>query len=182
MEKYRIDEADIILEDLGEGKGKIIIAAAYGYNFSYYWGSMGSSLKEFLCSINVGYFINKLSDPNDNGVFDGKASVANIRKYIKDDLKYDLPFYKYMEAQKSLRELLKEAEACETQHEFVDAISNIPKSVDTISLNRYDTKEFEEIIESLCSEPWNFISTKDSDKSIFLRRLFPKLQKELRKK
>ena len=181
MESFKIGETDIILEDYGDGKGKIIIANTWGYNYSYYWGSMGSSLKEFLCSINMYYFTNKLSDPSDNGVFSAEKSVSNFRKYLKTEFKYDLPWYKWPEAQKSLREELKNIEECESEESFVYNMNKLYLNIDYSSLDRYDEEEFIDIIKSACNEPWCFIEKKDSNKTIFLKRLFPKLQKELKK-
>jgi len=48
METIRIDTTDVILRDDAPGKGKIMISDdGWGYNFSYYWGAMGSGIKEF---------------------------------------------------------------------------------------------------------------------------------------
>ena len=182
MENFKIDETDIILEDYDDGKGKIIIANTWGYNFSFFWGSMGSSLKDFLCRINVDYFINKLSDPLDNGAIDAKKSVVNFRNHLKTEYKYDLPWYKWPEAQKSMREKLREIENdCESEESFVYSMENLYKHIDCSSLNYKENREFESIINSACSESWYFIIKGDSNKKVFLRKLFPKLQRELKR-
>lgn len=182
MENFKIGDTDIILEDFGDGKGKIIIANIWGYNFSFFWGCMGSDLKKFLCGINVNYFVTKLSDPLDNGVIDAKKSVVNFRNHFKTEFKHDLPWYKYLEAQKSMREELREIENdCKSEQEFVYLMDNLYKKIDCSSLNYKEEKEFKNIIESACNEPWNFIIKGDSIKTKFLRKLFPKLQKELKR-
>lgn len=182
MEKITIDSTDIILEDLGNEQGKIIIADTYGYNYSTYWGAMGGSLKEFLMRINEDYFINRLLPSDDRGVFSGKKSVRNVRKHIKTELSYEIPWYKYMSAQKELRERLKEIESCESDHEFIDAMQRISNDVYCFELDRHDEERFKDALKSLESEPWHFIETEPSRHSIFLHRIFKRLQKELKKK
>ena len=182
MESIKIDDAEIILQELGEGKGKIIITASYGYNFSCFWGAMGGTLKEFLLNINESYFVQNLADINDTSVFDGKATITNVRRHIREEMSYELPWYENMEAMKSLREELKKLEGCDDERYFVQLMEAIPDKVDSYSIeDSYDRYEFINNLKSLChNEPWNFIAKKPSQKSLFLIRLFPKLQKKLK--
>lgn len=160
------------------GQGKIIISNPYNQNYSYYWGSMGVSIQDFLLQINESYFTNCLCSPGDNGVFDGKKSVHQIRYYIRYEMKHDLPWYKFMEQQKELREYLKDAEECENEYQFVDYVSSIPKK-----FNYYtDGREFVGIVEGLCTEPWNFIEKSPSQNTIFLKKIFKEIQKQLKNK
>ena len=179
---FKIEDTEIILQNYEFGQGKIIISNTYGYNFSTYWGSMRSSIEDFLLSINEGYFITKLSDPTDNGVFDPIGTVRNIRKYIREECKYDLPWYKHLEFQKSLRDELKEIERfCENEYEFVDYCQKFPNRLDYSSLDRYDECEVKSLIDSIFKqEPWNFIEKCDSQKTKFLKKLFPKIKKHLK--
>lgn len=183
MRIIKIDETEIFLDDLGSGRGKITISNTYGYNFSYYWGSMGSSLCEFLCNIDESYFITKLS--NKPYSFNSKLTAKDIRKYIRKELSYDLPWYKYMEFQKSLREWISGIEEIESENEFVDYCYNILNSyvLDFSTLNRHEEKEIRDILKSsFMQEPWHFIQQGDSHEAVFLKKLFKKLQKELKSK
>lgn len=181
MEIIKIDETEIFLDDKGSGQGKITISNTYGYNFSYYWGSMGDSLREFLLRINESYFITKLA--NNPYSFSPKLTAKEIRKYISEELSYDLPWYKYMEFQKSFREWIKGIEEIESDQEFVDYCHNILRSwkLDFSSLDRHEEKEVKDILQnSFTQEPWNFIQQGYSNEAIFLKKLFKKLQKELK--
>jgi hypothetical protein len=181
MERITIDGTDVLLDDLGEGRGKIIIANSYGNNYSTYWGSMNSSLREFLLGINESYFTNRLTPPTDRGEFCGKRSVRNVRQHIKTELSYEIPWYKFMETQKSLRGVLKDMERCESDSEFVSAMSKISNAVDYSDLDRWDEEEFRGAMESLECEPWHFIEMGPSHHTLFLNKLFKNLQKCLRK-
>ena len=182
MEVIKIGETDIMLDDMGNGKGKITISNTYGYNFSYYWGSMGRSLREFLRETNESYFISNLLPPYDSGEFDGKKTMRNVRKFIKDEMSYELPWYKYMEQQKNLRERLNEIQRCESDRQFVDEMMRISQDVDgCYELDKYDREEFISALKMLECEPWHWIEMGPSDNERFLTKLFPKLQKELKK-
>jgi hypothetical protein len=181
MDKIKIEDTDIFLDDQGNGQGKIIIANTYGYNFSFFWGAMGGSLPDFLLRINESYFVGKLLDGDDNGVLDAKKSVTAVRKYLREECHSDLPWYKYPTAQKSLREELKKLEQCERDDEFVDGIYALPKNVDYSDLDWRDERELRQILEGICqTEPWTFIVKGPSRKALFLKRLFPKLQKAIK--
>lgn len=178
MEYLKIEHTDIFLDDQGNGRGKIIISNTSGYNFSYYWGSMGSSLKEFLCDIDSGYFINKLC--RNDSVFCGRSTVKAIRKLIKTDYSWELPWYKHMEFQKELRVKIKDLENCSSNDEFVHIALNIPDSLDYYLIeDKYDRKDIEGVMKSIFSEPWYMIETKPSDEARFLESLHKKLRKVL---
>lgn len=178
MELIKIDDTDIILQDEGNGRGKITISNVWGYNYSHFWGAMGMPLKEFLLSINESYFIDKLSSPFDRGVFDGKGTIRNVRKFIRTD--FEIPWYQHMSAQKELREFLKDMESIESENEFVDKMSNISDDLSLFNLSREDEKEFRDALKSLEIEPWRFIETGPSHEYLFLKKLFPKLQKKIK--
>lgn len=175
-----IDDTEIILRDYGHGKGKIIIANPYNLNFSYYWSAMGSSLKEFLKSLDYGYFINKLT--NKTHVFSGKNTAKNIRKYIRQELKYDLPWYKHMEFQKSLRRWIKEIEEMETTDEFVHYAISIADScdLDFSEMSYYEKKDIQQLLtDTIGCEPWHMAGDEPSRETLFLGDLFKKLKIKL---
>lgn len=181
LKRYKIDQTDIFLENFEVGQGKIIIANPY-YNFSNYWGSMGSSIEEFLLRINSDYFITKLTGHHSTTVFSAKASIKNVRRHIREELAYELPWYKYMSAQKELRERLKEIEnEAYSEESFVSLMSNISKTLYCFDLDKYDEAEFRDGVECLTQEPWHFIGTEPSQESIFLEKIFPKLKKVIKK-
>lgn len=180
IKRLKIGTTDIFLENLGPGKGKIIIADPYGGNYSNFWGSMGGTIEEFICSINFGYFDNKVN-PYDRGVFDGKASVTNIRRFIREEYSYDLPWYENMEAQKELRAKLRELESCESGDWFVTKCERLADDLDLYDMDYKDAESFRGLIRNLMSEPWHYIGTRPSSETLFLKKLFPKLQKRLKK-
>ena len=94
MKTLRIDYTDIFLDDKGNGQGKLTISNTCGFNFSCYWGAMGGSLKDFLLRINEDYFVRNLTDPLS---FDAKLTAKSVRRYVRNELKSELPWYMYME-------------------------------------------------------------------------------------
>lgn len=180
MKHIKIGNTDVFLDDKGEGKGKITISdIEWGYNFSFYWGAMGCSLEEFLLQINPDYFEGKLN-MGDQGVFDAKGSIKNVRRHIREEMKYQLPWYAYPSAQKELREVLKDIEKhCCSEDEFVDTMSNLTRQLYYYELSYKEETEFLDIISELEQEPWNFIEKKPSQKSVWLKNFLTKLKKEL---
>lgn len=181
MNKIQIDNTDIFLENIEFGKGKITISNTYGYNFSHYWGSMGNSLEDFLLRIDSGYFIGKLCS-NSQGDFSGKRTVKNIRKVLREEFSYEIPWYKNMEAMKELRKKLKNLETCSSENEFFFEVSYITKYDWFLYIDdRYDAREFKNNIESLFSEVHYYFEYEDSREIVFLKDIFKKLQKHIRK-
>ena len=173
MEVLKIDESDVILDDKGNGRGKVTISGPDKMNFSYEWGAMNSSLRDFLLGINQHYFVKNMSDYDDQ-VFDGKLSVRNVRRYIKEEMSYELPWYEHMDDQKELRKELKSIERCDSEYEFVDRMQSLSSSL--CHCDAY----FLDIVKALESEPWHFIGKKDSYRTMFIGKMFQKLQKKLK--
>jgi hypothetical protein len=178
MKKITIGQTDIILENTRENQGKIIVSDGYYGAYNFFWGAMSGTIEEFICHINAEYFAGKLC--NNMYVFDAKASVKNVRKYIREEMSYELPWYEFMEAQKDLRKEIKKLLGCSCGDEFIQMIQMIP---DNIYISDYDEeKEFKEIIEDIFkNEPWHFISEKSSPEFMFLYNLHGKLKKVLSK-
>jgi len=86
MIRFKIDEYQIIMEELGENQGKIIITRWDNRNYSYYWGAMGKTLNEFIKSINGHYFANALISSERQWIFDVKETLSSV----KEDLKYEI--------------------------------------------------------------------------------------------
>lgn len=179
MKILKIDQTDIFLEDYEKlGQGKITISDPWIGAFTYSWGSMGSQISEFIKSINEDYFAGKLC--NESRVFDGKQSTKAIRKYIREEMKYELPFYKFQELQKEMREKINELEECETENEFVNSCERLPDSIYGLDVGYEEEKEFKKIIDPVFKcEPWNFISNKPSQEYLWLTKIHKKLKKIL---
>lgn len=179
MKNLKIKQTDIFIEDFEkEGQGKITISDPWMGAFTYSWGAMGSKIEEFLRTINPDYFAGKLC--RENYVFDAKTSVKNIRKYIKDELKYDLPYYKFPELQKELRTELKRLEKCSTENEFVDACFALPERLICMGATYREENEFKDIISGIFkTEPWGFIGQKPSQEYVWLKQLHSDLKRML---
>jgi len=61
MDHIRVGSADVMLQDFGKGKGKIVISDdRNNYTFSHIWNAMGENgLAEFLTKIDEDYFVGK---------------------------------------------------------------------------------------------------------------------------
>jgi hypothetical protein len=185
MEKLniiKINETEVLLQNYEHGRGKIIVSDLYNGSYSYFWGSMSKSLEDFLMSINAGYFAGCLC--RDKYKFSGKETAKNIRKYIKTEMSNEFPWYKHFNAQKQLREVLKDIERCDNQNDALYEIESIYKKVDDFDNADYDeSRRLENYIKDhFNNEPWYFLDTEPSDDYIFLLRLHKDLVKQLKKK
>jgi hypothetical protein len=178
MNRLNIKTADIFLENYEVGQGKIIISDLEFGSWSFYWGSMGSKIEEFIQDINADYFAGKLCNTED--VFCPKTTAKAIRKYIREELTYDLPWHKFMTAQKEMREKIKEIENSSSQEEALHIMSTMHENLMCYDLDRQDEKEFLGIIEGVFScEPWYFLQTKPSREYNYLRKLHKSLKTKL---
>lgn len=79
-----LDPVTVFFEDYGENRGRLSIVC-YGKAWTAYWGSMGSSLKEFVRDMNYDYIAGKLydnSNPCDNWIY-----LCRIVKAVQEALK-----------------------------------------------------------------------------------------------
>ncbi len=123
MNIFKIGSTEIILRNESDGVGKIIISDLERGSYSHFWGAMGNSIEKFLCEINEGYFASKLC--NQQFSFSGKATAKYIRKYIREELSYDLPWYEYMTFQKQFRAKIKELEEMQSEEQAFYFISGL---------------------------------------------------------
>ena len=185
MEHFKVNNADVFFDDLGNGKGKLIISDdEYGYNFSYYWGSMGCNLKQFLKSIDSGYFVKKLSNVVDRPINVKKTFIA-LRVYLQECLSYELKWYQHTEFQKDFRKKLKEFQNnVDDKHHFIDLTQSFHNELDFYLIeNVKERREVEKLFERIFSqsEPWNFICSNAHPEEIYLKNIHKKLQKTLKK-
>ena len=81
--KLRFDNlayADITLDEISDYAGRISISCDWG-NWSYFWGSMGSPFKKFLCSLDNYYLGSKFGIPY---VINEEATKAGFYELIKE--------------------------------------------------------------------------------------------------
>lgn len=179
MLKLTIGTTDVFLEDCNEvGQGKITISNLSEGAYNHYWPAMGTDIKSFLLRINSDYFANKLC--NTSMVFCPSLSIKSIRKHIRDHMKHELPWYKFMSGQKELREKLKELEHCDSEHHFIDELYTLHESLLCFDMDRHEEREFKGIIEDLFTcEPWYFIEKRYSNEYQWLKTFHSDLKKQL---
>lgn len=182
MELFRIDETDVILQDFEFGRGKIIISNSQ-HNVSYFWGAMGSTLTDFLTTINLDYFIGCLSDAMMSDPVCMKNTIRNVRQAIRDEI--PLPWYKHLEFQKDMREILNryvDNDYYTDEMAFINSFGKFHKKLNYhLIKDKYDRKDIEDMMEGLCDEPWHYIETTDNNQKIWLKRFYPKLINYLKK-
>jgi hypothetical protein len=168
---------DVFLDYKGTGKGKITISDTdWGYNFSHYWGAMGCELDKFLMEISPSYFAGKLS--SESYVMDIKKTMVTVRRAIKEEL----PWYRYVSAQKELREELNGIQSSvETKEGFVNAMNDLVENIICFDLDLDDRREFKKVLSGIVQEPWYFIQETPSKQYRWLESLLPKIQKYLKK-
>lgn len=175
--QLRIGTTDVILNDYEPGKGKIIISDDdFGYNFSYYWGSMGKdSLKEFLSGVDIYYFVNKLGS-HENGDIDMDKTMRAVRKFWKEDS--GCKWYEFIEEQKELREKFNDLQkTCTSAHEFVDAMNNIDDNFYFSALKPLNN--FQCALQLIKNEPWHFIQYEQHKHNRWLTKFFPLLKQAI---
>lgn len=179
LERIRIGTTDIILEEISEGQGKIIVSDPYMGSYSHYWGAMGSPLPEFLNSINKEYFAQKLLDSRSIYEYCPKKTMTNIRKWVKEWL----PYYKHMEFQKHMREEIKSNfQHIESSNQFIYAWDRFVGMMDyDIIEDRWDMDEVKESFKGV-SEPWHFIGERTTRTYKWMTELHGKLKKNLNNK
>lgn len=177
MKTFKIKETDIFLEDYETiGRGKITVSDPWHGAFTYTWGAMGSTISEFIKRIDSGYFAKNLC--SNLYEFDPKGSVKNIRKYIREEMRWELPYWEYMELQKEMRVELKRLEGCNTEHEFVDSCAGIPDRIIGFDSTPREEREFKGIISDIFQcEPWNFIEKRPTQEYNWLCSLHIRLKK-----
>jgi len=180
MEIIKVGYADVIFDDLGLGAGKLTISDNVNQmNFSYYWGSMGSSLKEFVADIDQHYFSKNLIGHSDQYVMDVKKTFTAVRKRIREEI----PFYEEMEWQKELREELKKAqENCYSQDHFIHQMNSLPDKLWFGHIgHKFDRDSIKSRLNDALCEPWHLIETKESPATKYLQDLHKKLKTILKK-
>ncbi len=174
MQLIKIGTTDVILQDFEENEGKIIISDnEWSYNFSHYWSAMGSNLKNFLLKISEGYFIDKLTT-NRKGNININKSIKCVEKEIFKDLKG--PKYKHV------RDTLK-IDINNIRYNIYDDRSFI-ENIQELNDYFYDVKDskyIKEAIQNVTVEPWHHMVYDISKESLFLKKLLPKLKKQLKK-
>lgn len=73
-----------MLEDLGEGKGQIMINSDYG-TWTYYWGAMDKGIREFLIGCDTSYLMGKFGGART--WFDSEATRQNFKNTLDESLK-----------------------------------------------------------------------------------------------
>ena len=175
MNRFQIQTADIILENIENGKGKIIISDLNNGSWSFFWGAMGESIENFIKSINSSYFADKLC--NNKFEFSAKQTAKEIRRYIREEMSYELPWYKFRESQKELRKQIKKIEKSNSQYEALALIQDLPNSVYSCELSFKENNEFSKILEDMVScEPCNFLQNDYSHEYKYLENLHAQIR------
>jgi hypothetical protein len=186
MIAFKIDSADVILNDLGDGQGKIIISDDnWGYNFSYFWGSIGGgqSLIEFLIGMDEYYFSKKLG-PSASGEINSKGTIRSVRRAIKEYFSSEYPWYKELEFQKDLRYKLNRLErnGFSGPDEFFHEMNSFVEDLDYYNIdNKQDRENIESIFKSIFCEPWYYLVYDEHREITYLKKFKTKLVKELKK-
>lgn len=58
---HSLDPVEVIVENFGEGRGKITVSC-YGEVWTGFWGSMGGTVEQFFQRVSNDYLIGKMSD------------------------------------------------------------------------------------------------------------------------
>lgn len=182
IKKLRIQEIDVYLEDIRENAGKVTISGT-DRNYSAQWGAMNGNLTEFLLKINSDYFASNLLGSRSSYAFNTKATFAEIRRYIREEL--DLPWYKHLAFQSTLRDSLNTFQESMKDYPderyFVDNFNYYLTVRPDFHLidDRYEQKRIKSDFESL-TEPWYFTQKSESEECKWLKSFHTKIKKALK--
>jgi hypothetical protein len=165
IRKIRIKEYDVLLENLGPNAGKVIIASPY-FNTSHYWGSMGGTLEEFICSINSDYWVGKLRPQSAKDELDVKKTFSALRKSLNECIREESSSFGWWtepEFQMELRERIRDIEnAVDDQYGFVEAIRNLSNYLPYYMISDDgNRRRFESAISNAFLEPWHYLTFKE---------------------
>lgn len=159
IERLKVGDTDVFLEDCGPNRGKITISDVWGHNYSYFWGAMGGTIRQFLISINKEYFASKLMGAKVESVVDARKTFAGIRKHFRVEL--DLPWYKHQVFQADMREKLKSFQSqIEERPDPESFVDRFYLFINCLSFHliddSFDMKRLERDFKDI-DEPWHFI-------------------------
>ena len=179
VKEINIDGDIFTLKDYGNNSsGKLTVEIAYGSTFSAYWGSMGSSLEGFICRCDVSYLKGCLRA---GGLkFSPKKTLKNIRAKIREEI----PYYRFREAQKQLREDLKKLENYDDRAVFHSELSHLVERIseqfNDSSEDSFDKKEAIETLDNIDNYFWNYSDIEATGESIYMTKILKNLQTVLK--
>ena len=184
MEVMKIDNTDIIFKDIKPGQGKLIISDdSLGYNFSYTWGAMESrTVKDFVISMNSGYFVGKLGVYG-NGDLDVRKTFTALRKILKEQLEDNgYPWYVETVFQKNIRKEFNDLrKRTYDANRLIDELGIFPSNLDfSLIQDRNVERDLRDFFENIFCEPWHSFIYKEREENIFLSKLHKKIKKQIR--
>jgi len=187
MNIIKVEDTDIILQNLELNSGKIIISRNdWNWNFSYQWNSMSGTIEDFLIRIGSDYFVDKLGVHRESPI-NNKKTVKNIRKLLRDEFYPSYPWYSYKELHKTIADTLRdfEKESFNSVEGWMMRLDSLVSNFCIYScddLNYQESRKVEEDLKSLLNcEPWHLIHYDEHPKNIWLSKFHKKLVKELKK-
>lgn len=151
--------ADITI-DSGDHSGRISISSDYG-NWANFWNSCGSSFKDFLCSINIGYFAGKVGEDR---WFDIDKTIAMYKRKVIQDRKDDNI------DQDQARTMFKEIESleeCNTQEYFIHCMFSCKSLVDLYDGCPDTVTSINPLFQKFWDGPWQeFIAELKKEKTL----------------
>ncbi len=108
----RHDPIHVYLEDYGDNQNSRVTISEWGNSWSCFWGSMGSSLVEFIQSINNHYWIGKLDSnliseidaDNDANAEYAKKQVIELRKDDEIDKHEAREYWDFIESSDDVKD------------------------------------------------------------------------------
>ena len=179
---FLVSGTEITLENKGENQGQVTISDSKKGKYQMYWGAMGATIQDFILGINSDYFASKLLDTRNSNVFNPAGTFKELRKFIRDEL--DLPWYKHLDFQKNLREVLNsfqsQCEEINDERYFVDSFSfYLSTKLDFYLIDdRAERNRLEDEFKNI-NEPWHFIQTKESQETKWLKSIHAKIKRKL---
>ena len=176
MKEIKIDETQVYLYNLQNNSGRIIIVNPVFGEFSYQWNSIEmENIEAFICSIDSDYFSKKLC--KERFEFCPKRSIRAVRRYIRENLSSELPWYKYTSGQKELRGALKLIEGiAKNGSDFTSMMEGLVDGLNCTELTADEKKDFKSYLTPIFNPtPYTFIEYKDSKEVVWLRDIHLKL-------
>lgn len=174
MELIEIGNTDVILQDLGKGRGKIIISDTDRGSFSYYWGSMGTNLKEFIKGLNADYFCGKMCEVQE---FCSERTMHNVRELFEEGIEGNVFIMENPSLLEELNEAISGIDDCYDDRDAVNYMGGLIDGLLCYGIDWEDEQDYKESLEEiLYDEPWQHLGHRKSNDYLFLEQLLKDLK------
>lgn len=84
----KLDPIQVVMMDYGGGAGRLIVAC-YGDSWTGYWGAMGTTLEDFVCSGEADYIAGKMEPQLGKRTKSNATYLLRIVEAVREALRFN---------------------------------------------------------------------------------------------